>query len=126
MAQGINQCTTALWVGQQVILQVGIALHHPHIAEYFVEHAGRAPRAPLLTQLIQNSPRVSTEQPHHDLLIRKRCVVVGYFAQTRHLGVGQAKQSVWDSGVHGGVGGSVADRFVTALYYRHPGIDLPL
>ena len=37
--QGLDQQLAPLGVVQQVVLQVGIALHHPDIAQHFVEHA---------------------------------------------------------------------------------------
>ena len=40
VVQGIDQLATALGVVQQVVLQIGVALHHPDIAHHFIEHAG--------------------------------------------------------------------------------------
>ena len=54
--QGFDQQLAAVGVVQQVILQVGIALHYPHIAQHFVEHAGRAAGLALLTQLVEHIP----------------------------------------------------------------------
>ena len=55
--QGLHQqLAAALRVVQQVVLQVGVALHHPDIAQHLVQHAGRAAGAALLAQLVQHLP----------------------------------------------------------------------
>ena len=37
--QGLHQQLATLGVVQQVVLQVGVALYHPDIAQHFIEHA---------------------------------------------------------------------------------------
>ena len=39
VVQGLHQQTAPAWVVEQVVLQIGVALHHPNIAQYFIEHA---------------------------------------------------------------------------------------
>ena len=41
MLQGFDQLPAPFRVVQQILLQVGVALHHPDVAEHFVEHARR-------------------------------------------------------------------------------------
>ena len=80
MLQGLDQQPPALGVVQQVVLQIGIALHHPDIAEYLVQHAGGAARAALVAQLVEKLPGARAEQADDDLAVRKRGVVVRNFA----------------------------------------------
>jgi hypothetical protein len=42
MLQRLDQRLAAVGVVDQVVLQIGIALHHPDVAQHFVEHAGRS------------------------------------------------------------------------------------
>ena len=53
----IHQQATTLRIVQQVVLQVGVALHHPDVTQHLVEHARRASRAPLTPQLVEHIPR---------------------------------------------------------------------
>jgi hypothetical protein len=85
MMQGIDQQLPTLRVVEQVVLEIGIALHHPDVAEHFVEHACRAAGAPLLAQQIQQLPCARAEQAQHDLAVRERGVVVGDLAQSRRI-----------------------------------------
>ncbi len=82
MMQRLDQHAPAFRVVDQVILQVRIALDDPDIAEHLVEHAGRTARAALAPQLVEDLPDGLAEQPHHDLAIRERGVVVRNFTQT--------------------------------------------
>ncbi|KCB25498.1 hypothetical protein L543_4232 [Bordetella hinzii L60] len=59
--QGLDQQLAALGVVQQVILQIGIAAHHPDIAQHLVEHAGRTARAPLAAQVGQQLPGILSQ-----------------------------------------------------------------
>src|SRR6218665_2850521 len=81
--QRIDQQLAARRVVQQVVLQIGVALHHPDVAQHLVEHAGRAPRAALIAQLVERIPGRRPQQTDHDLPVGERGVVVGNFAQTR-------------------------------------------
>ena len=82
MAQGFDQSSAPVRIGEQVVFEVGIALHHPDVAQHFVEHAGRAAGHAFVTQGFQDAPHFLAEQPDHNFAIREGRVVVGYFAQT--------------------------------------------
>ena len=68
---------------QQVVLQVRVAAHDPDVAQHLVEHARRAPGAPLRAQLLQRAPARRAKQPHGDLAVGERRVVVRDFPQAR-------------------------------------------
>ena len=87
VVQGIDQQAAALGVVQQVVLQVGIALHHPDVAQHLVQHAGRAAGAALLAQPVQHLPGARAQQPDHDLAVGERGVVVGNLAQARRIAI---------------------------------------
>ena len=89
MVQGLDQQPTPLRVVDQVILEVGIAPHHPDVAQHLEEHARRAAGAALATQLAQQPPGVLAQQARDDLAVAERGVVVRNFAQAgRTLGIG--------------------------------------
>ena len=81
MAQRLHQRLAPLAIAQQVVFEIGVAPHHPDIAQHFVEHARRAPGDTLAAQFRQRRPGFRTEQANDDLAIRERGVVVGDFAQ---------------------------------------------
>jgi hypothetical protein len=83
--QSLHQGLAPPGVVEQVVLQIGVALHHPDITQNFVEHACRAAGAPLFAQAVEQIPGTGSEQPDHDLPVGKRGVVVGNFAQARCL-----------------------------------------
>ena len=83
--QGFDQLAPALRVVQQIVLQVGVALHHPDIAQDFVQHARRAPGATLLAQLVGQLPGASAKQANDDFAVGKTGVVVRDFAQARRF-----------------------------------------
>ena len=83
VVQGLNQQHTAFGVVQQVVLQIGVALHHPDIAQHLVQHAGRTACAALVAQAVKPVPSGRTQQADDDLAVRKRGVVVGNFANSR-------------------------------------------
>ena len=87
VVQGFHQQAAALGVVQQVVLQVGIALHHPDVAQHLVEHAGRAAGAALLAQPVQHLPGTRAQQPDHDFAVGERGVVVGDLAQARRIAI---------------------------------------
>ena len=104
MVQGIHQQMTPLRVVQQVVLQVGIALNHPYITQHLVQHAGRAPGAPFVTQCLQRGPCLATQQADHDLAIGKRGVVIGdlaYALMRRARKAGKQEMVGAGRGVHG-------------------------
>jgi hypothetical protein len=81
VVQGFDQLTTALGVVQQVVLQVGVALHDPDVAQHFVQHPGGAARQALGAQLAQGLPGALAQQALDDLAVRERGVVIGDLAQ---------------------------------------------
>jgi hypothetical protein len=81
MKQGIDQRIAPLAVVEQVIFQVGVALHDPDVAQHLVEHARRPAGDALAAQFVEHCPVVGAEQADDDLAIGKRSVVVGDFAQ---------------------------------------------
>ena len=54
--QCLDQRLAALGIVDQVVLQIGIALHNPDIPQHLIEHACRSPRATFLTQLVEHIP----------------------------------------------------------------------
>ncbi len=81
LAHRRDQRRAPLRIGQQVILQVRIARHHPEVAQHFVKHPRRTAGAALVAQLAQHLPQRRAEKADHDFAIGKRCVVVRDFAQ---------------------------------------------
>ena len=67
----------------QPVLEVRIAPHRPDLAQHLVEHARRAPGAPLGAQLRDQRPALGAEQAQHDLAVGERGVVVRDLAQPR-------------------------------------------
>ena len=39
VVQGLDQQTASTRVVEQIVLQIGVALHHPNVAQHLVEHA---------------------------------------------------------------------------------------
>ena len=76
MIQRIHQLPAPLAVVQQIVLQIRVALHHPNIAQHFVQHARAAPCAPLCAQLSQNRPCGLAQKAYHNLFVRQRGVVI--------------------------------------------------
>src|SRR5690606_21622778 len=83
MTQRLDQHAPALRVIDQIVLQVGVALYDPDVPEDLIEHAGGAARSPFAAKLVENLPDSLAEQPHDDLAIRERSVVVRNFTQAR-------------------------------------------
>src|SRR6185437_3533143 len=83
MAHRLDEEAQAPGVVEQVVLQVGIAPHHPDVAQHLVEHARRAAGAALVAQLLERGPAWRTEQADRDLAIGERRVVVRNLAQAR-------------------------------------------
>ncbi len=84
----LDQQRAALRVVEQVVFEVGVALHHPDVAEHFVQHARRAAGATLPTQRVEQFPRARPEQAQHDLAVGERGVVVRNLAQARRVACG--------------------------------------
>ncbi|OIQ69148.1 hypothetical protein GALL_492520 [mine drainage metagenome] len=113
--QRVDQGAAALARMQQVVLQVGIALEHPDIAQHLVQHARAASGAAFLAQLGQPVPGVGAEQADDNFAVGERGVVVGNLAQARRgvrqrQGRGRRGVGSWRGnferrnlrGVHGG------------------------
>jgi len=82
MAQGLYQGVTTAGRGQQVVFQVGVALHHPDVSQHLVEHAGGTAGDPFGAEFVQHAPHVFAQQADDDLPVGEGGVVVGDFAQT--------------------------------------------
>ncbi len=106
MMQRLDQRGATTRILEQVVLQVRIALDDPDVAEHLVQHPRRAPGAPLAAQLLEIAPRRRAEQPHHDLAVRERRVVVRDLADARRrVGRGDVSKGLGqDGGVHGTAG----------------------
>ena len=76
VAKRVHEEFAPLRVVQQIVLQIGIALDDPDIAQYFEEHPRRTPRAALAAQYLEQTPHVQAEQPNHDFAVGERRVVV--------------------------------------------------
>jgi len=83
--QGIDQLAAAARVVEQVVDQVGVALHHPDVAQNLVEHARRSAGAALGAQGLQQFPAAFAQQANHDLAIGEAGVVVRDLAQSDRL-----------------------------------------
>jgi hypothetical protein len=101
VVQRVDQQLPALGVLQQVVFQVGVALHDPDVAQHFVQHAGGAPGAAFLSQLVEDGPGPGPEQAQHDLPVGERGVVVGNLAQANGRGVSFGVQVGADAGKRG-------------------------
>ena len=107
VVQRVDQHLAPLRVVQQVVFEVGVALHHPDVAQHLVQHACGAAGAALATQLLQQFPGTCAQQADHDLPVGERGVVVGNLAQTRCAFV-----RVHDSGQAGATGNLQRQRSV--------------
>ena len=85
----LDQRGAALGIVEQVVLQVGIAPHHPDVAQHFVQHARGPAGAALAAQVGQHPPRVLAKQAADDFPVGERRVVVGNLAQEGRGGRGQ-------------------------------------
>ncbi len=81
MPQRVDQHLSPLGVVEQVVFQIGIAPHHPDVAQHLEQHACRAPGLAFAAQRVEHVPCVGAEQANDDLAVGKRGVVVGDFAQ---------------------------------------------
>ena len=81
MAQRADQRVTPITVIEQVIFQIGVALHHPNVAEHLVKHARRATGDALAAQFVEHRPVLGAEQADDDLAVGERRIVVRDFAQ---------------------------------------------
>ncbi len=56
VVQGLDELGAALRIVDQVVLQEGVPIHHPDVAQHFVQHARRSAGAPLRAQLVEQLP----------------------------------------------------------------------
>ncbi len=82
MAHRLHERIVALRIVEEVVLQVGIALDDPDVAQHLVEHARRSSGAPLRAQFVQHLPGIAPEQADDDLPVGERGVVVRDLAQS--------------------------------------------
>jgi hypothetical protein len=75
----LDQQLAALGIIQQIILQIGIATHHPNIAQHLIKHPRGTARLAFATQIGEQRPCIITQQAAHDFSIGERGVVVGNF-----------------------------------------------
>ncbi|MNT11369.1 hypothetical protein D3C72_1462440 [compost metagenome] len=85
VAQGVDQLAAAARVVEQVVDEVGVALHHPDVAQHLVEHARRSAGAALGAQGLQQVPAALAQEANHDLPVGEAGVVVGDLAQSYRL-----------------------------------------
>ena len=83
VVQRLDQLGAPARVVEQVVLQVGVALDDPDVAEHLVQHARRAAGAALAAQEAEHLPGARAEQADDDLAVGERGVVVGNLAQAR-------------------------------------------
>ena len=81
MAQRADQGNLALAVGEQVVLQIRIAVDYPQVAQHLEQHARRPAGLALATQGFQYPPHLLAEEADDDFPVGKGGVVVGDFAQ---------------------------------------------
>ena len=62
VAECLDQGPAPVQILQQVILEVGVAGHHPHVPQDLEEHAGRAPRAAGPTQGLDQAPHLASRE----------------------------------------------------------------
>ena len=100
VVQCVHQLAPALGVVQQVVLQIGVALHHPDVAQHLVQHACRAAGATFFAQGIERLPGLGAQQADHDLAVGERGVVVRDLtdALVRHWAMGQRGHKVGKGG----------------------------
>ena len=101
--QCVHQHLSPARVVQQVVFQVGVALHHPDVTQDFVEHARRPPGTTFFTQLTQQLPAPCAQQASHDFTVGKRGVVVRNLTQpwSRLFRCGRTRERMReDGGVH--------------------------
>ena len=101
VSERLDEEPTASRVVEQVIFEVGVALHRPDVAEDFIEHARRAAGASFAAQFIEHRPRIDPEQADDDLAVRKRGVVVRDLADARRSACRRGEQRQFrGEGVH--------------------------
>ena len=78
--EGAGQGTPALGILQQVVLQVRVALHHPHVAQHLEQHARRTAGTAFPPQAVEQFPLFPAQETDDDLPVRERGIVVGNLA----------------------------------------------
>ena len=82
VVHGFDQRRAPARIVLQIVLQVGVARHHPDVAQHLVQHARRAAGACAPRAVRAASPRLFAEQAQHDLAVGERGVVVRNLAQS--------------------------------------------
>lgn len=77
VVQGMDELVTAVGILLQIVLQIGIARHYPHVPQDLEQHASRAPGA---TQVLNESPVLLAEETDDDFPVGEGGVIVGDFA----------------------------------------------
>ena len=85
VAHRVHQGRQPLWVVQQIVDQIGIAVHHPDIAQDLEQHAGGAAGLAFGAQLLQQFPHRRAQQADENLAVGIRGVVV---RDLPHTGLG--------------------------------------
>ncbi len=95
--QRLEQATAPLVIRLQIILQIGVARHYPHIAQHLEQHLRRAPRGTCRAQLFMQAPAILTQVADEDFTIRKGGVVIRNFANAAQVchGVQSAVRKGW-------------------------------
>ncbi len=81
VVQRVDQQLPPARIVEQVLLEIRVAVHHPDVAQHFVEHARRTTGAALGAQVGKQLPTLVAEQPDDDFAVGERRVVVGDLAQ---------------------------------------------
>ncbi len=76
MRQRLKQQTATLGVVEQVVLQIRVARHHPHVPEHLEEHSRRAPGPAAAAQLLDQAPQGLAEETDDNLPVGEGGVVV--------------------------------------------------
>jgi hypothetical protein len=82
MVERLEQQPSALEVVEQIVLQIGIAGHDPHVAQHLEQHPRRAPGAARAAQFLDHAPHRLAQEADDDLAIGEGGVVVGDLAET--------------------------------------------
>ncbi len=85
VVERLDQGIPAVDVVDQVVLQIRVALDHPHIAQHLEQHACRTPGAARAAQVLDQAPVVFAEIANDDLPVGERRVVVGDLADALHF-----------------------------------------
>ncbi len=80
MTQGTDQGRTPLLIVLDVVLQIGVSHHHPHVAQHLEQHPSGTSGTATAAQLLNQMPHLLSQESDDDLPVGERGVVIGYFA----------------------------------------------